>query len=284
MIYKTIISVDDLKKNIHNEDFLIFDSRCDIKDSGYGIDSYTEGHIENSIFIDVDTDLASEKRPGTGRHPLPDVSSFSEKLSHWGMSNNKQVVVYDDAGGAFAGRLWWMLKWLGHEAVAVLDGGLNSWVKDGNKLVTTPTIFEKSHFEANVQENMIATVKDVEEAQFKMNSILLDARSKERYEGLNDPVDPIAGHVPGAISHPLGTNLDRTAKFRTKEDLKHNFSKIANDIGDREIISMCGSGITACHNILALEICGIRNVKLYVGSWSEWITDSNRTIVTIKSS
>ena len=283
MIYKTIISVDDLKKNLNNKDFLIFDSRCDIKDSGYGIDSYTEGHIENSIFIDVDTDLASEKRPGTGRHPLPDVSSFSEKLSHWGMNNNKQVVVYDDAGGAFASRLWWMLKWLGHEEVAVLDGGLNSWVKDGNKLVTTPTIFEKSHFEANVQENMIATVKDVEEAQFKMNTILLDARSKERYEGINDPVDPIAGHVPGAISHPLGTNLDRTAKFRSREDLKHNFSKIANDMVDREIISMCGSGITACHNVLALQICGLTNVKLYVGSWSEWITDSSRTIVTIKS-
>ena len=283
MIYKTVISVNDLKNNINNKDFLIFDSRCDIKDSGYGIDSYTEGHIENAIFIDVDTDLASEKRPGTGRHPLPDVDTFSNKLCHWGMNNNKQVVVYDDAGGAFAARMWWMLRWLGHEAVAVLDGGLNSWVKDGNKLVTTPTVFEKSYFEPNIQENMIATVKDVEEAQFKMNTIILDARSKERYEGLNDPIDPIAGHVPGAISHPLGTNLDRTAKFRTKEDLKHNFSKIANDMVDREIISMCGSGITACHNILALEICGVRNVKLYVGSWSEWITDSNRNIVTIKS-
>jgi len=283
MVYKTIISIDDLKNNLNNDDFLIFDSRCDIKDSGYGIDSYTEGHIPNSIFVDVDTDLASEKRPGTGRHPLPDPNTFSEKLSHWGMSNNKQVVVYDDAGGAFAGRLWWMLKWLGHEAVAVLDGGLNSWVKGGNKLVTTPTVFEKAHFEPRVQENMIATVEDVEEAQFKMNTILLDARSKERYQGINDPVDPIAGHVPGAISHPLGTNLDKTAKFRRKEDLQHNFNKISNDMKDKEIISMCGSGITACHNILALEIIGIRDVKLYVGSWSEWITDANRTIVTIKS-
>ena len=113
--------------------------------------------------------------------------------------------------------------------------------------------------------------------------ILLDARSKERYQGINDPVDPIAGHVPGAISHPLGTNLDKTAKFRRKEDLQHNFNKISNDMKDKEIISMCGSGITACHNILALEIIGIRDVKLYVGSWSEWITDANRPIVTIKS-
>ena len=284
MSYKTTISEKDLKKNINNNDFIIFDTRCDIKDSGYGIDSYTEGHIENSIFVDVDTDLASEKQQGTGRHPLPKVDVFCDKLSHWGMENNKQVIVYDDAGGAFAGRLWWMLKWLGHESVAVLDGGLNSWVKNGNSLVTTPTLFEKSYFEPKIQTNMIASLADVENAQYAMDSVLLDARSKERYEGINDPVDPIAGHVPGAISHPLGKNLDRTAKFKSKEELKHNFDKISNDLKDKDIISMCGSGITACHNILALEICGIKNVKLYVGSWSEWITDPNRSIVTIKPS
>jgi thiosulfate/3-mercaptopyruvate sulfurtransferase len=284
MSYKTIISQKDLKNNISNNDFIIFDTRCDIKDSGYGIDSYTEGHIENSIFVDVDTDLASEKQQGTGRHPLPKVETFCDKLSHWGMDNNKQVVIYDDAGGAFAGRMWWMLRWLGHEHVAVLDGGLNSWVKNGNKLITSPTLFKKSYFEPTINNEMIATLRDVENAQHVLNTILLDARSKERYEGISDPVDPIAGHVPGAISHPLGTNLDRTGKFKDKEELKHNFDKISHDLKEKEIISMCGSGITACHNILALEIAGIKNAKLYVGSWSEWITDPNRTVVTIKSS
>tara|TARA_B100001057_G_scaffold468504_1_gene527730 strand:- start:218 stop:1072 length:855 start_codon:yes stop_codon:yes gene_type:complete len=284
MSYKTIISDNDLKNNIDNKDFIIFDTRCDIKDRGYGIDSYTEGHIENSIFVDVDLDLASEKQAGTGRHPLPQVDVFCEKLSHWGMNNNKQVVVYDDAGGAFAGRLWWMMKWLGHNDVAVLNGGLNSWVKNGNNLVTSPTLFEKSYFEPKVRPDMIASLSDVENAQYGMNTILLDARSKERYEGISDPVDPIAGHVAGAISHPLGTNLDRTGKFKTKEELKHNFDKISNELKEKDIISMCGSGITACHNILALEISGIKNVRLYVGSWSEWITDPNRTVVTIKTS
>jgi thiosulfate/3-mercaptopyruvate sulfurtransferase len=200
------------------------------------------------------------------------------------MDNNKQVVIYDDAGGAFAGRMWWMLRWLGHEDVAVLDGGLNSWVKNGNKLITSPTLFKKSYFEPTINNEMIATLRDVENAQHVLNTILLDARSKERYEGISDPVDPIAGHVPGAISHPLGTNLDRTGKFKDKEELKHNFDKISHDLKEKEIISMCGSGITACHNILALEIAGIKNAKLYVGSWSEWITDPNRTVVTIKSS
>jgi thiosulfate/3-mercaptopyruvate sulfurtransferase len=284
MSYKTTISQKDLKNNISNNDFIIFDTRCDIKDSGYGIDSYTEGHIKNSIFVDVDTDLASEKQQGTGRHPLPKVETFCDKLSHWGMDNNKQVVIYDDAGGAFAGRMWWMLRWLGHEDVAVLDGGLNSWVKNGNKLITSPTLFKKSYFEPTINNEMIATLRDVENAQHVLNTILLDARSKERYEGISDPVDPIAGHVPGAISHPLGTNLDRTGKFKDKEELKHNFDKISHDLKEKEIISMCGSGITACHNILALEIAGIKNAKLYVGSWSEWITDPNRTVVTIKSS
>lgn len=283
MSYKTIISENDLKNNINNKDFIIFDTRCDIKDRGYGIDSYTEGHIENAIFVDVDTDLASEKQQGTGRHPLPKVGVLSDKLSHWGMDNNKQVIVYDDAGGAFAGRMWWMLKWLGHENVAVLDGGLNSWVKNGNKLITSPTVFEKSYFEPNIKNEMIATLSNVENAQHLMDTILLDARSKERYEGVSDPVDPIAGHVPGAISHPLGLNLERTGKFKSKEELKHNFDKISQELKNKEIISMCGSGITACHNILALELIGIRNVKLYVGSWSEWITDPNRTVVTIKS-
>ena len=284
MSYKTIISDSDLKDNIDNKDFIIFDTRCDIKDRGYGIDSYTEGHIKNSIFVDIDTDLASEKQAGTGRHPLPKVEVFCEKLSHWGMDNNKQVVVYDDAGGAFAGRLWWMMKWLGHDNVAVLNGGLNSWVKNGNKLVTSPTLFEKSFFEPKIRPDMIASLEDVENAQYGMNTILLDARSKERYEGVSDPVDPIPGHVPGAISHPLGTNLDRTGKFKTKEELIHNFGKISSELKDKDIISMCGSGITACHNILALEISGIKNAKLYVGSWSEWITDPNRTVVTIKTS
>lgn len=284
MSYKTIISEDILKKNIDNPEFIIFDTRCDIKDRGYGIDSYTEGHIENAIFVDVDTDLASEKKAGSGRHPLPDIDVICQKLSHWGMDNTKQAVIYDDAGGAFAGRLWWMLKWLGHDDVAVLDGGLNSWVKNGNKLVTKHTIHEKSYFEPSVNHEMVATVKDVEEAQYAMNILLLDARSKERYDGVSDPVDPIAGHVPGAISHPLGNNLDRIGKFKSPKELKYNFDKISPELSDKLIISMCGSGITACHNILSLEMIGIKGVKLYVGSWSEWITDPNRPIATIKSS
>jgi thiosulfate/3-mercaptopyruvate sulfurtransferase len=281
MSYKTIISAKDLIKNVNNDDFIIFDCRCDIGDSSYGIEAYNEGHIENSIFIDIDHDLASEKTSDSGRHPLPDPRLFSEKLSQWGMSNNKQAVVYDDAGGAFAGRMWWILKWLGHSNVAVLDGALGAWMSIGGKLTSKPTIFERAVFEPNPNDNMYVSIKDVEDAQYKMNKLIIDARSRERYLGIKDPVDPIAGHIPGAVSHPLGMNLDKNGHFKSPEELRHNFNKIIGDTVSSDIISMCGSGITACHNILALEICGIKDVTLFVGSWSEWITDKSRPVAKI---
>ena len=233
--------------------------------------------------MDVDADLASEKTSSTGRHPLPDINVLSEKLSQWGFSNNKQAVIYDDAGGAFASRMWWILKWLGHDKVAVLDGALGGWMSSGGTLTTKNTVFERSTFIANQTDGMYVHLNDVEDAQYKMNKLIIDARSKERYLGISDPVDPVAGHIPGAISHPLGKNLDKNGHFKSIEELKHNFNKLIGETSSSDIISMCGSGITACHNILSLEIAGIMGVKLYVGSWSEWITDENRPIATIDS-
>jgi thiosulfate/3-mercaptopyruvate sulfurtransferase len=281
MSYKTIISSDILKKNIDNKDFIIFDCRCDVKDSTYGLQAYNEGHIPNSIFVDIDADLASEKTVNSGRHPLPDPDTLSEKLSQWGFNSSKQAVVYDDAGGAFAGRMWWILRWLGHTNVAVLDGALGGWMASGGKLTQDNTIFERSVFVPNIQDAMHVSIKDVEDAQYKMDKLIVDARSKERYLGIKDPVDPIAGHIPGAISHPLGQNLDKKGHFKSVEELKHTFSKLIGEAESNDIISMCGSGITACHNILALEIAGVHGIKLYVGSWSEWIMDKSRPIATI---
>jgi thiosulfate/3-mercaptopyruvate sulfurtransferase len=189
--------------------------------------------------------------------------------------------VYDDAGGAFAGRMWWVLKWLGHTNVAVLDGALGGWMASGGKLTQGNTIFERSVFTPNIQDDMYVSINDVEDAQYKMDKLIIDARSKERYLGIKDPVDPVAGHVPGAISYPLGQNLDKKGHFKSAEELKHSFSKLIGETESGDIISMCGSGITACHNILALEIAGIRGIKLYVGSWSEWIMDKSRPIATI---
>lgn len=281
MVYKTIISADILKSNIDNSNFIIFDCRCDVKDNTYGVQAYNEGHIRNSIFVDIDSDLASEKTTNSGRHPLPDIDALSEKLSQWGLNSTKQAVIYDDAGGAFAGRMWWTLKWLGHTNVAVLDGALGGWMASGGRLTTDSTIFERSIFTPNLVKEMHVSINDVEDAQYKMDKIIIDARSKERYLGIKDPVDPVAGHVPGAISHPLGKNLDKKGHFKSAEELKLCFNKLVGETQNSDIISMCGSGITACHNILAMEIAGIHGVKLYVGSWSEWIMDKSRPIATI---
>tara|TARA_Y100001949_G_C15977416_1_gene326815 strand:+ start:858 stop:1715 length:858 start_codon:yes stop_codon:yes gene_type:complete len=283
MTYKTIINADDLIKNLDNDNFSIVDCRCDIKDTSYGIDAYNEGHIPNAIFADIDNDMASEKTSTSGRHPLPNPEKLAEKLSQWGIDAEKQVVIYDDAGCAFAGRVWWILRWLGHKGgVAVLNGGLGAYMKAGGKLVTSQTSKPRLSYKVDVNNNLHVDIETVTDAQYKMDALLVDARSRERYLGVKDEVDPIAGHVPGAISHPLGKNLDKNGLFKSPEELKLEFNKIIGDNNPKDIISMCGSGITACHNIIAMEIAGIKGVRLYVGSWSEWITDSKRPIAKIE--
>ena len=283
MTYKTIINADDLIKNLDNDNFSIVDCRCDIKDTSYGIDAYNEGHIPNAIFADIDNDMASEKTSTSGRHPLPNPEKLAEKLSQWGIDAEKQVVIYDDAGCAFAGRVWWILRWLGHKGgVAVLNGGLGAYMKAGGKLVTSQTSKPRLSYKLDVNNNLHVDIETVTDAQYKMDALLVDARSRERYLGVKDEVDPIAGHVPGAISHPLGKNLDKNGLFKSPEELKLEFNKIIGDNNPKDIISMCGSGITACHNIIAMEIAGIKGVRLYVGSWSEWITDSKRPIAKIE--
>ena len=282
MTYKTIINADDLIKNLDNDNFSIVDCRCDIKDTSYGIDAYNEGHIPNAIFADIDNDMASEKTSTSGRHPLPNPEKLAEKLSQWGIDAEKQVVIYDDAGCAFAGRVWWILRWLGHKGgVAVLNGGLGAYMKAGGKLVTSQTSKPRLSYKVDVNNNLHVDIETVTDAQYKMDALLVDARSRERYLGVKDEVDPIAGHVPGAISHPLGKNLDKNGLFKSPEELKLEFNKLIGENNPKDIISMCGSGITACHNIIAMEIAGIKGVRLYVGSWSEWITDSKRPIAKI---
>lgn len=282
MTYKTIIKADDLIKILDDEGLVLFDARCDIKDTSYGIGAYNDGHIPNAIFIDIDNDMASSKGPSTGRHPLPDPEKLAEKLSQWGVDNNKQIVVYDDAGGAFAGRVWWIMRWMGHKGgVAVLDGGLSGFLSVGGKLVTDQKSRDRSRYEYDCKNDMHVSIEEVIEAQYKVDTALIDARSKERFLGIKDPVDPIAGHVPGALSHPLGNNLTSKGFFKSPEELKLIYSKLIGDIEADKIISMCGSGITACHNIIAMEIAGIKDVRLYVGSWSEWISDPQRPIAKI---
>ena len=278
MSYKTIISAKNLIENINNPNYRLFDCRCDIKDTSYGLEAYNEGHIPGAIFVDIDNDLASEKTPTSGRHPLPNIEVIVNKLSKWGVSGDTQAVIYDDAGGAFASRMWWIMRWLGHDNVAVLDGGIGSFISMGHKLTSDHSQIVPSNFVPSASDEMHVDVEEVENVQYQLDRILIDARSKERYLGIKDPVDNIYGHVPGAISSPLGLNLDKNGFFRSSEELKLHFSKLLGEIKPENVISMCGSGITACHNLLAMEIAGFKGAKLYVGSWSEWITNPSRPI------
>jgi thiosulfate/3-mercaptopyruvate sulfurtransferase len=277
MLYQTIISAAKLAQELDNPNWVIFDCRFNLKDPLAGWQNYQRGHIPGARYAHLEHDLSGSAAPGTGRHPLPVPQQLAEKLGNWGVDSTKQIVAYDDASGTLAGRLWWLLRWLGHEAVAVLDGGLQQWQKEGYPLTTTPPAPIPTHFEARARPMMAVTAEDVEHASL-LGYVLLDARTPERFRGELEPIDPVAGHIPGAKNHPCSHNLDSQGKFLAPEALALAFQKQIGKTPPEQIVCMCGSGVTACHNLLALEHAGLQGARLYPGSWSEWITDGTRPV------
>ena len=282
-MYNTIISARDLAARFDNEakldqNWVIFDCRFSLADPNAGETAFLAGHIPGAQFLDMNRDLAAEPSFRAGRHPLPDADELATKLAAAGVTAGKQVIVYDDCGGAMAGRAWWLLRWLGHAEVAVLDGGLAAWQAEGGILETEVSVATASHFSARLQNS---SVLSVEQLQAEMEQIqLVDARAGERYRGEREPIDPVAGHVPGALNRPLTDNLDE-GYFKSASQLRQEWLQVLGhehlDSGDA-VVHMCGSGITACHNLLAMEIAGLSGSRLYAGSWSEWIKDISRPI------
>jgi thiosulfate/3-mercaptopyruvate sulfurtransferase len=276
MNYKTIISTAALAERLGDERWVVFDCRFSLADPEVGVAAYREGHVPNARYAHLDNDLSSAITAGSGRHPLPDFGLLAEKLGRWAVGNDSQVVVYDDAGGSFAGRMWWLLRCMGHEAAAVLDGGIQQWQKEQRALsedepAITPTVFrpQRSH----------AQWLDTAQLQSRLQNneiILLDARAPERYRGEQEPVDALAGHVPEAVNHPWKTNLDAGGLFLPGERLRARFAELLGETPPERVVHMCGSGVTACHNLLAMEIAGLSGSRLYPGSWSEWIRDPER--------
>ena len=268
MSYTTVIAADELRE-LHN--VKIFDCRAALGDSGYGHRVYAEGHIAGAVYLSLDDDLASPPGDG-GRHPLPRPDSLAMRLRELGVSDDAQVVVYDDAGGAYAARAWWCLRWLGHEAVAVLDGGLNAWT--GTLETTTP---DPAPGNFSIRPALTRTV-DASELQTSASArTLVDARARARFAGEEEPIDPVAGHIPGAVCLPFQENLAADGRFQDAETLKRRFA----DVGSADnVVCYCGSGVTAAHNILAMKIAGYPEPALYPGSWSEWIRDPDRAIAT----
>ena len=277
MAFQTILSAADLKKNLDNPEWAIMDCRFDLQESELGYQEYLAGHVPGSLYIHLDRDLSSEIIPGkTGRHPLPDKNVFSERLSSWGIDNLTQVVVYDNNNGGLAARLWWLLRWLGHNNVAILNGGWPAWDIENNPIETGESTREPRVFILVEQPQYIVDAEFVEKVRLDPDYLLVDARAAERYWGINETTDPIAGHIPGAVTAPYAGNLDDQGFFLKTEMLKERFDILLEGIPAENVIFYCGSGVTASHNIVAMIEAGYEMPKLYPGSWSEWITDPSR--------
>ena len=282
MIYTTLISVPQLIAESGDPDLAIIDCRFSLADTESGRQDYLEAHIPGATYAHLDEDLCSPVIEGvTGRHPLPSVENFADKLSDWGINSSSRVVVYDDAGGAIAAsRLWWLLRWLGHDAVSVLDGGWQAWLISGETVHGGQEIRSSSLFIPHVRPGRLIEKDEILARLLESNFLLIDSRDEKRYRGEVEPIDPVAGHIPGALPSPHLNILDAEGKFLPPEVLRHYFQPLLGETSPRDTIFYCGSGVTAAQNVLAMEYAGMGDTRLYAGSWSEWITDPERPITT----
>lgn len=281
MKFSTLISIDGLAKFLNTPDWVIIDCRFWLEEPERGHLDYLKAHIPGAVYAHLDEDLSGPIVAGeTGRHPLPDVDAFSQKLGFWGIGSETQVVVYDDRGGMIAARLWWMLRWLGHENVAMLDGGFPAWLVAGHPVQNEIPTPESAIFISDIQTEMIFTADDVLHHFGDPGYILVDSRAPERYLGLEEPIDAVAGRIPGAINYPFIRNIDSKGQTQLKQVLKGRFETLFGDVPAENVTFYCGSGVTAALNVLAVSHAGLGMPRIYAGSWSEWITDPDRPITT----
>jgi thiosulfate/3-mercaptopyruvate sulfurtransferase len=277
-LFRSLIPVAELAPHVADPDWLIVDCRFELGKPETGERAYAAGHIPHAIYAHLDRDLASAVTPQTGRHPLPDPDEFAALLAGWGMTPATQVVAYDADNAAYAARLWWLLRWVGHEAVAVLDGGFKAWTAAGLPTTTEVPRRPPGRFAARPNRDMWLDAREVAERVQRADWRLLDARAPERFAGAVEPIDPVAGHVPGARNHPFASNLGSDSRFAPAQELQRRFAQSQDGVADDHTIVMCGSGVTACNLLLAMEAAGKRGARLYAGSWSEWIRDAQRPV------
>ena len=279
MGFTLLIDAFELLPHLEDGNWIVVDCRFSLDDTERGRRDYLKAHIPGAVYAHLDEDLSGKKLPGkTGRHPLPEIDSFAAALSSWGIGPHTQVVVYDDASGTMAARLWWMLQWAGHSNVALLDGGWASWVHSGLPERSGRETREPKHFELREAADAYMTTEQVQKIVADPRYVLLDARSGQRFRGEVEPIDPVAGHIPGAISAPCDENVTPEGRFLSPAILRHRFENLVKSVPSENVICYCGSGVTAAHNILAIAQAGLGRVRLYAGSWSEWITDAARPI------
>jgi len=276
-MFTTIINAEALQQHYQKTDWVILDCRFNLADPQAGQKAYETSHIAGALYLNLDLDLSSPITAHSGRHPLPDLALFAQRLGQLGVSNATQVIVYDDCAGAMAARCWWLLRLLGHRAVAVLDGGFPAWISSGGEADNSIPDTVAVEYAADLQTNMNLAVHEVIAGLENQLICLVDARAAERFRGEVEPIDPVAGHVPGALNRPLTDNI-AAGVFKPSEQLHQEWSALLGTRSCDEVVHMCGSGVTACHNYLAMEIAGLLGSRVYAGSWSEWIRDPSRPV------
>jgi thiosulfate/3-mercaptopyruvate sulfurtransferase len=278
MIHTTIVSTDVLEANL--ADWAIVDCRFDLQHDGWGREQYRAAHVPGAVYASLSDDLAGTRTAMSGRHPLPSIDALAAAFSRFGIDNTTQVVVYDQDTGLFAGRLWWSLRYLGHDAVALLDGGWAKWVREGRPTRSGDEARGGRTFVPHPRREMAVTVDDVVTRTEAADTLLVDARGPDRFEGQSEPIDRIAGHIPGAVNHFYRWNLAEDGTMLPPAQLRAKYAALLGPRAPDQAIVYCGSGVSACHNLLAMAHAGLHGTRLYVGSWSEWSKDPARGVET----
>lgn len=282
MKYTSLVSAEITQTHLQDPNWQIIDCQFDLKDKQLGYNNYKIEHIPGAIYANLDIDLSSPVTDLSGRHPLPAPEKISQKFGQWGINSSTQVVVYDNVYGSYAARLWWLLKWMGHENVAVLNGGLQYWKSMDYPLSQDIPVPKSTSFQSKPNKQMLVDAREILQLLPGSQIALIDVRDPERFSGKVEPIDKVAGHIPGAVNIPWKTNLDRQGLYLDPAELLLHYEKFIENYKSDNLVFMCGSGVTACHSLVALHSLGITDAKLYPGSWSEWIQDPSRPIESSK--
>ncbi|MCS6947431.1 MAG: sulfurtransferase [Steroidobacteraceae bacterium] len=281
-MYTTLIDCESLLAHLGRRDWLVIDCRFDLARPHWGGAAYWQGHIPGALYAHLDRDLSAPVTPTSGRHPLPAPQLLARRFGAWGIGRRTQVVAYDQGNGMVAARLWWLLRWLGHSAVAVLDGGFEAWRAEAGAILSRDVVpVVDAEFLPDLQPDWVVTTAMLERevAEGLPPGRLFDARAPDRFAGRNETIDPVAGHVPGAVNAPFTENLAADGRWLDRATLRERWLERLQGRAPGATIMMCGSGVSACHNLLALEHAALGGARLYAGSWSEWIRDPKRPIL-----
>ncbi len=277
-MFKTLIGTNELASHIEDARWIVVDCRFNLADEQWGEREYVTAHVPGAVYAHLNRDLSGPLTGTNGRHPLPNPDMLIRTFTQLGIGTGMQVVAYDQDNAMFAGRLWWLLRWLGHESVAVLDGGFARWRAEGRPLSSGNYVRTPQQFTGQPRAGMTVDARDVAALVGRGDSLLLDARAPERFRGDVEPIDRVPGHIPGAVNHFFQQNVGEDGLFRTAEDLRARFSATLGRVPPSDVVCYCGSGVTACQNLLAMEHIGLTGAKLYAGSWSEWSSDPSRPV------